>query len=82
MVRQQRFIANGVADLHYVLASAPNGTTTGGPYATTTGVFPIPPWSANSATSKWISPRSSYAGMLSDPAGEFTYTTTFDLTGF
>jgi hypothetical protein len=38
------------------------------------GTFPIGPWFANDATSSWI-------GSTASPAGDYTYTTTFDLTG-
>jgi hypothetical protein len=38
------------------------------------GAFPIGPWFANTATSSWI-------GSTDALAGNYTYTTTFDLTG-
>jgi hypothetical protein len=38
------------------------------------GAFPIGPWIANDATSSWI-------GSTSMAPGDFTYSTTFDLTG-
>jgi hypothetical protein len=41
--------------------------------------FPIGPWISNSATSKWIAPRSDAGNGNAD--GNYTYRTTFDLTG-
>jgi hypothetical protein len=38
------------------------------------GTFPIGPWFANDSTSSWI-------GSTASPAGDYTYSTTFDLTG-
>lgn len=58
----------------------------GTPYVTQTGQFPFPAWVANDANSKWISPQASYVGqggaLLTDPLGTYTYTLTFDLTGY
>ena len=42
------------------------------------GAFPIPPWFENTATSSWIAPNT--IDTVS-PAGNYTYSTTFDLTG-
>jgi hypothetical protein len=40
--------------------------------------FPIPPWVANSGTSRWIGPAANDAN---GPAGYYYYETLFDLTG-
>jgi len=68
---------NGV-DLHWGLLPEA-GAYTGG----ANGVFPIGPWLAETATSRWLTP-SSNAAQSYDPVsdGIYTYTTTFDLTGF
>ena len=42
------------------------------------GAFPIPPWFENTATSSWIAPNTA---QTVSPAGDYTYSTTFDLTG-
>ena len=53
-------------------------------YVTQDGQFPFPAWVANDGNSQWISPQASYAGTPpgSDPNGTYTYTTTFDLSGY
>jgi len=66
-------LANGAVDPHYTVIggpSAPSAFVIGNPEAV--------PWVGNTATSQWISPAPSTLGGL----GPFTYTTTFDLTGF
>jgi len=63
----------------------PNWTINGGTaYVTddTGGQFPFTAWMANDATSNWISPQASYAGLASDAPGTYNFATTFDLTGF
>ena len=63
---------NGV-DLHWSLA---DGTAyTGG----TNGVFPIGPWLADTAASRWITSTPNAADDVGSP---FVYSTTFSLTGF
>lgn len=54
-------------------------------YVTQDGQFPFPAWVANDANSSWVSPQASYvdqSGVLTDPLGTYTYTLTFDLTGY
>ena len=61
----------------YSITSAPQGAST--TVATVpNGAFPIPPWFANTATSSWIAPNTFQAD---SPVGNYTYSTTFDLTG-
>lgn len=62
------------ADLHWLLAGGP--TYTGG----TNGLFPIGPWVPDSATSRWLSPTGNAADTIAN--GTYTFTTTFDLTGY
>ena len=51
-------------------------------YRTTSPGFPFGSWMANSLTSMWVSPRSSYPGSGSDAGGLWEFRTEFDLTGF
>jgi len=70
--------ADGATDLHYSIVAGVDGAIS--PFVTETGAYPFPYWSSDTATSKWISPQPTYAGLLQDPAGSYTYQTTFDLT--
>ncbi|MBA3972950.1 MAG: hypothetical protein C0504_01880 [Candidatus Solibacter sp.] len=58
----------------------------GNAYVTQDGQFPFGAWVANDANAKWVSPQANYVGgggaLLSDANGVYTYTTTFDLTGY
>ncbi len=65
-------------ELHYTLLSGDN-TVTPIVFAEPHG-FPIGPWlnDASSTTSRWITPSTA----TNVPAGNYTYTTTFDLTGY
>jgi hypothetical protein len=55
-------------------------------YVTQDGQFPFGAWVANDGNSSWVSPQASYVGqggaLLTDPLGTYTYTTTFDLSGY
>lgn len=69
--------ASGTADTNYVL----NGNTTG--YVTQNNVWPIGPWLANSATSKWITPTKNQAQSFDATAnGTYIWNLTFDLSGY
>ena len=69
--------ASGTADTNYVL----NGNTTG--YVTQDNVWPIGPWLANSATSKWITPSQNQAQSFDATAnGTYIWTLSFDLSGY
>jgi hypothetical protein len=65
-------------DPHYSIILGPLG----GPLAdeVTPNDFPVPPWLANSGTSRWITPVDPGHDGNSDP-GDFFYETSFDLTG-
>ncbi len=63
-------LPNGAADPHYTVSPGSGPFVIGNP----AGVG----WVGNTSTSQWISP----AVNTSAGAGPFTYTTTFDLTGF
>ncbi len=62
------------ADLHWTLGEAP--AYTGG----TNGAFPIGPWVADTATSRWITPTTNASD--NNAVTTFSFTTTFDLTGY
>jgi hypothetical protein len=63
----------GSTDSHYTVVSSPAGVVP--VVQTSVEGFPIPPWIGDSTTSAWIGP----AGTA--PADDYTYQTTFDLTG-
>lgn len=70
---------NTVGDPHYQLTSVPGGSTTA-VLVRTSPASPIPPYIGDNTLSRWIGPNN--AGDLSSPPGNYTYATTFDLTGF
>jgi hypothetical protein len=71
-------LAGGAVDPHYVLTSNSGSNT----YVVQDGppIAPAGPWIANGPTSKWISVQPN--GSANAPPGNYTYETTFDLTGF
>ncbi len=71
-------LANNAADSHYKLTAVPSGTTDVR-VATSANGFPIPPWIGDNALSAWIGPNSGIS--LDGPGGNYTYETTFDLSG-
>jgi hypothetical protein len=80
----------GAHDGNWTLISDPSGsvTTPEAPYVTngcTLHVictsFPFTAWTSDTLSSEWISPRATEAGSQSDPAGEYIYQETFNLTG-
>jgi len=72
--------ADEAPDLNYSITAGVDGAIT--PFVTDESGYPFPQWTSDTATSKWISPQASYAGIGEDPVGTYTYRTTFDLTGF
>jgi hypothetical protein len=60
-----------------------NGSTA---YITQNGQFPFQYWAANDSGSQWISPQANYVSggnnLADTPNGVFTYSLTFDLTGY
>ena len=71
--------ANGSAELHYILISAPAGAASGLRVATSANGFPIPPWLGDDSASAWVGPNSD--GSLNGPAGQYDYQVTFSLAG-
>ncbi len=74
-------LANGtVGDPHYLLASVPSASPTAIRVLTSANGYPIGPWLGDNTTSRWIAPNSD--SQVNGPVGNYTYRTTFDLTGF
>ena len=73
--------ADGLADLHYALLSAPAGATAGSAFVTDQSGYPFPIWAADDASSKWISPQPSYTLGQTDLPGQYVYQTSFSLSG-
>ena len=72
-------LVGNVADSHWTLAGGAT-TYTG----LTNGQFPNPPWVADTATSRWVTPTTN-AGVYDldhSTDGIYTYTTTFSLAGY
>jgi hypothetical protein len=78
-------LADGSVDPHYKLLVNPDGTGDS-PLVEDSTVFPIVtgPWVANNDKSKWIGPRVETSGSAGGDAtaGNYTYRTIVDLTGF
>ncbi len=74
-------LADGANDPHFLLLTNPDGDTLVPAVVEDGSQWPIVagPWLANSATSKWIGPRS-YT--IASAPGVYVYQTTVDLTGF
>ncbi|WP_036307749.1 PEP-CTERM sorting domain-containing protein [Methylophilus sp. 5] len=73
----------GAQDTNYALSSTTTTVGSNG-YVTANGSFPLAGnWLANTATSSWLTPTASQGETL-DPSvdGLYTWTTTFDLTGY
>jgi len=70
-------LADGAVDPHYTLVSSSDSSFPG-PAAFVATAHPA--WIANGPNSKWIAPRSDTAS-TGNATGEYTYRTTFDLTG-
>ncbi len=68
-------LADGVADPHYVMTIAPDGTPSP---ATAIASPPSPPWIQQTGSSRWIAPND--PGAVADP-GPYAFETTFDLSG-
>ena len=77
--------ANGAADSHYSLTAVSSDTTLNStaPIITLDNTWPINPWLANDGVSKWITPTASQGQSFdANVNGSYTYTLSFDLTGY
>jgi hypothetical protein len=79
-------LADGATDPHYAITAAPSPDSAGPAYVVTQNGFPTSsPWVPENTTSKWIAPHANendQNGGTSEPPGNYTYETTFDLTGY
>lgn len=76
---------SGTADTHYTLSSASSDTAISAtaPIITFDNQWPITPWMANDGVSKWVTPTASQGQSFdAGSAGTYTYSLSFDLTGF
>ena len=77
--------ASGTQDMNYALSVTQGSTVLSNTnaYVAFDAAFPIGPWMANSATSKWLTPTANQAESF-DPSsnGIYRYTLSFDLTGY
>ena len=74
----------GAMDMKYTFTSTGTPALAGGPgFVTVNGSFPLDVWLPNSATSSWLTPTADQ-GASFDPSanGVYTWTYSFDLTGF
>ncbi|SHM65266.1 PEP-CTERM protein-sorting domain-containing protein [Duganella sacchari] len=77
--------ASGSADTNYSLSAASSDTAIGNsvPVITYDSQWPIGPWLSNSSSSKWITPTGSQGQSFdAGSAGTYTYSLSFDLSGF
>ncbi|MBV7534628.1 FxDxF family PEP-CTERM protein [Duganella sp. sic0402] len=77
--------ASGSGDSNYKLTAASSDTTISStvPVISYDSQWPINPWLANSSSSKWITPTASQSQSFdASSAGTYTYTLSFDLTGY
>jgi flagellar hook-associated protein FlgK len=77
--------ASGTLDSHYTLAAASSDTAIAATVPTITydNQWPISPWLANDSVSKWITPTASQSQTFdASGAGTYTYTLSFDLSGY
>ncbi|MCI0578792.1 MAG: hypothetical protein L0332_15715 [Chloroflexi bacterium] len=73
-------LSDGTVDPHWTISATPAGPTTASAYVTKNS-YPVgAAWIANSDMSRWISPQTNEA--TGDAPGNYTYHTSFDLTGF
>ena len=71
---------NTLGDPHYQLISKPAASSNVIRVITSAGGFPIGPYIGDNTTSRWIGPNNNNQD-LNGPSGNYTYRTTFDLTG-
>lgn len=74
-------------DTHYTITQTPAGNVTQAPFVTKQSDWQFGVWAADTATSKWISPQSTYGNnggnpLVADAVGNYDYETTFNLAGY
>ena len=74
-------LTSPAVDPNYTMVAGPSGA--GSLLVVRNDGFPFPYWVANQTNLvQWIAPQSDYQAGQTDPAGTYTFRTTFDLTGF
>src|SRR5215475_13726639 len=66
-------------DSHYKLTTSDDPDSPGPNTSTLKPGFPVGPWLEEGPNSRWIAPKADQSG--GNAPGNYTYTTTFDLTG-
>ena len=72
--------ASDVVDPHYQLIERPDEMNPGPDAVTLNPGFPVGPWLPDGPDSRWIAPHAEQN--IGSAEGDFTYRTTFSLTGF
>lgn len=67
-------------DPHFTITSSPDEGFPGPEAFTLNSGFPVPPWVEEGPLSRWIAPQANQGA--GNAPGSYTYSTTFDLTGF
>ena len=73
-----QLLSSGSIDPHYLLVESADSNYPGPNTHVVHDAHPIGAWMAHGPNSKWIAPRET----ASNAGGQYTYQTTFDLTGF
>jgi hypothetical protein len=78
-------LADGATDPHYILAVSADPAYPGPDAITVINAWPIAPagpWVANGPSSRWIAPQADQSGAVGNPPGDYTFQTSFNLTGY
>ncbi len=78
-------LADAAVDPHYKMTVSPDPTYVGPDAVAINNVWPIAPagpWLANGPGSRWIGPQPDQTAAGGNYAGDYTYETTVDLTGY
>lgn len=76
-------LGDGEVDPHYVLTASADPSFPGPDAITVNAVWPIQSgvWALNGPNSRWISAQADQSAAVGNLPGDYTYATTFDLTG-
>jgi hypothetical protein len=77
---QGNLLPSNTVDPHYTLVAAPYVRSAVLAAYTLIGGLPVPPWTSEGPTSRWIAPEANQG--LGSPPGDYVYRTSFDLKGF
>lgn len=73
-------LSSNTVDPHYTLVASADAGYPGPEAYTLSPGWPVPPWLAEGPNSRWIAPRPEQN--IGNAQGNYTYRTTFDLTGY